>query len=96
MELGHLAFSVGRAPAPLSGRPAHLAASAGCRRDGARRGRPAAPQIATRVEIFTGTLPPGETDLRAVDGVDFTVMKGETLPDGTNWEGSPARIVTGE
>jgi hypothetical protein len=22
------------------------------------------------------------------------VMKGETLPDGTNWEGSPARIVT--
>jgi len=23
------------------------------------------------------------------------VMKGETLPDGTNWEGSPARIVTG-
>lgn len=24
------------------------------------------------------------------------VMKGETLPDGTNWEGSPARIVTGE
>ena len=23
------------------------------------------------------------------------VMKGETLPDGTNWEGSPARIATG-
>ena len=23
------------------------------------------------------------------------VMKGETLPDGTSWEGSPARIVTG-
>ncbi|MGR6330243.1 Pls/PosA family non-ribosomal peptide synthetase [Sphingomonas sp. XXL09] len=23
------------------------------------------------------------------------VMKGETLPDGTNWEGSPARLATG-
>jgi len=28
--------------------------------------RALAPQIATKVEIFTGTLPPGEADLRKV------------------------------
>jgi hypothetical protein len=28
--------------------------------------RPGRPQIATKVEIYTGTLPPGEADLRKV------------------------------